>query len=155
MFEKTTPTMVEEKGAIWAIPRTPHQIKASEDGCPFYYELKAGHHSPWQDGAIKLHELTLAVALPGGIPLLEKAIETYKEKIDEERITSAKKVADLQARIDTLALIEYIPSQPEPTEDDLEEEDCDPGNMDGDHDSAMASAGFGTDEDYGGGTERL
>lgn len=25
----------------------------------------------------------------------------------------------------------------------------DPGDMDGDHDSSMASAGFGTDEDYG------
>lgn len=29
------------------------------------------------------------------------------------------------------------------------EYDSDPGDMDGDHDSAMASAGFGTDEDYG------
>jgi hypothetical protein len=27
--------------------------------------------------------------------------------------------------------------------------DADPGEMDGDFDSAMASAGFGTDEDYG------
>jgi len=27
--------------------------------------------------------------------------------------------------------------------------DCDPGDMDGDFDSAMASAGYGTDEDYG------
>ena len=28
-------------------------------------------------------------------------------------------------------------------------------SMDGDHDTAMASAGWGTDEDYGGGSERL
>ena len=28
-------------------------------------------------------------------------------------------------------------------------------SMDGDHDSAMASAGMGVDEDYGGGMERL
>jgi hypothetical protein len=28
-------------------------------------------------------------------------------------------------------------------------------SMDGDHASALASAGFGTDEDYGGGDERL
>lgn len=27
--------------------------------------------------------------------------------------------------------------------------DCDPGDMDGDFDSGMASAGYGTDEDYG------
>jgi hypothetical protein len=32
---------------------------------------------------------------------------------------------------------------------DLEEADCDPGEMDGDFESAMASAGYGTDEDYG------
>jgi hypothetical protein len=30
-----------------------------------------------------------------------------------------------------------------------DEYDCDPGEMDGDFDSAMASAGYGTDEDYG------
>ena len=31
-----------------------------------------------------------------------------------------------------------------------EYDDGDPGDMDGDHESALASAGFGTDEDYGG-----
>lgn len=30
-----------------------------------------------------------------------------------------------------------------------EDYDCDPGDMDGDAESALASAGFGTDEDYG------
>lgn len=29
------------------------------------------------------------------------------------------------------------------------EYDCDPGDMDGDAESALASAGFGMDEDYG------
>lgn len=33
--------------------------------------------------------------------------------------------------------------------EDPEEADADPGSMDGDFDSAMTSAGFGTDEDYG------
>jgi hypothetical protein len=37
----------------------------------------------------------------------------------------------------------------------LEEEGEPNDNMDGDHESALASAGFGTDEDYGGGTEKL
>lgn len=32
---------------------------------------------------------------------------------------------------------------------DLENSDADPGDMDGDFESAMASAGYGTDEDYG------
>ena len=35
------------------------------------------------------------------------------------------------------------------------DDDGDPGDMDGDHESALASAGWGTDEDYGGGDERL
>lgn len=33
--------------------------------------------------------------------------------------------------------------------EDLESADRDPDDMDGDFDSAMASAGYGTDEDYG------
>ena len=36
-----------------------------------------------------------------------------------------------------------------------EEPDDFDDSMDGDHDSAMASAGHGTDEDYGGGMEHL
>ena len=38
-------------------------------------------------------------------------------------------------------------------EDDEEEEDDYDDGMDGDFDSAMASAGYGTDEDYGGFTD--
>lgn len=33
--------------------------------------------------------------------------------------------------------------------DALEPDDIDPGDMDGDHASGLASAGWGTDEDYG------
>jgi len=33
--------------------------------------------------------------------------------------------------------------------DDWYDDDIDPGDMDGDHDSAMTSCGWGTDEDYG------
>lgn len=38
----------------------------------------------------------------------------------------------------------------EAASDDSPEEDTDGGDMDGDAASALASAGFGTDEDYGG-----
>lgn len=34
-------------------------------------------------------------------------------------------------------------------DDEPEEDLADPGEMDGDHASGLASAGFGTDEDYG------
>jgi len=37
----------------------------------------------------------------------------------------------------------------------LHEEDAYDDSMDGDHASALASAGFGTDEDYGGGFENI
>ena len=40
----------------------------------------------------------------------------------------------------------------QPERDDTHDHD---DSMDGDHDTAMASAGWGTDEDYGGGSERL
>lgn len=40
------------------------------------------------------------------------------------------------------------PSFEEWLEEDDEMINADPGEMDGDFDSAMASAGFGTDEDY-------
>jgi hypothetical protein len=33
--------------------------------------------------------------------------------------------------------------------------DCDPGDMDGDAESALASAGFGMDEDYGSAEDML
>lgn len=39
-------------------------------------------------------------------------------------------------------------NEPEPDEEEMDRDDCDE-SMDGDFDSAMASAGFGTDEDYG------
>ena len=144
MFEKTTHTEVTAKAAIYAVPRTEHEISTSEDGCPFEYLLKT--NAPWQDGTIKLHEVELSEWLPAGIPLLEKAIETLKEAIAEEERESQKRVTAMQARIDALALIEYIPV---PEADDFDD------SMDGDHDSAMASAGHGTDEDYGGTDERL
>jgi hypothetical protein len=47
-------------------------------------------------------------------------------------------------------MIEDIPLETKYT---LDENDADPGDMDGDHASALASAGMGTDEDYGGGME--
>ncbi len=107
MFERTTQESVTAEVAVWAIPRTEHEISTSDDGCPFNYELRLT--DAWQDGAIKLHEATVAVNLPAGIPLLDKAIETLKEAIEEERRESDKRVARMQARIDSLALIEYIP----------------------------------------------
>jgi len=141
MFEKTTAEIITEEVHVWAIPRTKWEIEQSEDGCPFEYVIRLTE--PYQDGAIKLHTAEVIVSLPEGIPLLDKAIETLKEAIDTERKNSRERVEAMQKQIDTLALIEY---QPEPEPDD---------SMDGDFDTAMASAGHGTDEDYGGGMERL
>lgn len=107
MFEKTTQERVTAEVAVWAIPRTEHEISTSEDGCPFYYELRLT--DAWQDGAIKLHTSEVAVHLPAGIPLLERAIETLKEAIREEERESTRRINRMQARIDSLALIEYHP----------------------------------------------
>ena len=112
MFEHTKEEKVETELKIYAIPRTEHEISHSEDGCPFYYKVFAGYSCPYQDGAIKLHQVDHSVYLPEGIPLLEKAVETLKEAMEDERRESAKKLADMQARIDALALIEYKPEEP-------------------------------------------
>ena len=113
MFEKTTETVITTELTIYAVPRTAHEIEKSEDGCPFCYKVFAGYNSPYQEGAIKLHKVDHNVWLPSGIPLLEKAVETLKELMEEERRDSAKKLADMQARIDALAVIEYMPEEPE------------------------------------------
>ena len=144
MFEKTTMQEVKAEAAVWALPRTKWEIEQSEDGCPFSYVLRTS--DAWQEGAIKLHEVELKVILPSGIPLLEKAVATLKEAIDQEYKESKQRVEALQKQIDTLALLEHLPED-EP--DDFDD------SMDGDFDTAMASAGHGTDEDYGGTDERL
>lgn len=52
----------------------------------------------------------------------------------------------LANQFDNLTSTFSIESDPE---DCYEDEDPDPGNMDGDTASALASVGWGTDEDYG------
>jgi hypothetical protein len=55
--------------------------------------------------------------------------------------------------MDRAELVEHrsltIPKHIDPANDDSDTEDYYLDEMDGDHTSALASAGFGTDEDYG------
>lgn len=63
-------------------------------------------------------------------------LELYEQGLSNESIATVTGVT-----------VEEVKSVIDAFEDG--EYDADPGEMDGDFDSAMASAGFGTDEDYG------
>mgnify|MGYP001252642370 CR=1 FL=1 len=96
-----------------------------------------------------------------------EAIACLIEAMPEDRHREKRALADMiaGARSDSLGLgtILYFPSirwtdeweeSDEDTDsdddDDSDEDNSDPGDLDGDAESALASAGFGTDEDYGG-----
>lgn len=103
-----------------------------------------------------------------------EAIACLIEAMPEDRHREKRALADMiaGARSDSLGLgtILYFPSirwtdeweesdedtdseddSDEDNEDsDDDEDNSDPGDLDGDAESALASAGFGTDEDYGG-----
>ena len=69
--------------------------------------------------------------------LEQKVIDLYEADFSVDRIAEIVGISEnLAAEI----IDEFIAMENEP----------DPGSMDGDHESALASVGWGTDEDYGG-----
>jgi len=60
-------------------------------------------------------------------------------------------LADIRDELEKAPLREILPTpECELCDDGCEPDDLPGEDMDGDHESALASAGFGTDEDYGG-----
>ncbi len=98
-------TPVTGKVAIWAIPKP----DASADEAAFRYELFSRGYSPWQDGAVKVHEEEITVVVPEGINLVEAAVKTLRAAQEVIRADSAEQIEKLEARIKELALITYQP----------------------------------------------
>lgn len=71
----------------------------------------------------------------------------------DEPYLSAATLDDAEMAIDDILADREQPSLEDMPESEPQPDDCPEDmpreDMDGDHDSAMASAGFGTDEDYG------
>jgi len=92
------------------------------------------------------------------IKTMEEALEMYEQMLDESGPVIVGGIefspSAILKEMDPIAydtgFNDYMDGIGVDTDDLLEDEDSDfDDSMDGDFDSAMASAGYGTDEDYG------
>lgn len=102
----TTRQKVEGEIAIWAVPK----YNPEPDVDPFEYELFSGSNKPWRDGAVKVNTETVTLHLPGGLNLVQKAVETLREAQVEIQTEATKNVAALEERIRELGLLTYQPT---------------------------------------------
>jgi len=108
----TVETKVWADAAIWAIPKTVEALKyenrVNPDGTisePFIYKIYAGYNTPYDSGAVKVHEFEVVATVPAGINLMEKAVETMRREIDSIRAESYNEVTKLEKRIQDLMYI--------------------------------------------------
>lgn len=113
----TVETKVWADAAIWAIPKTVEALKyenrVNPDGTvsePFMYKIYVGYSTPYESGAVKVHDFEVVATVPAGINLVEKAVETMRKEIDTIRAESYNAVTKLEKRIQDLM---YITHQPE------------------------------------------
>ena len=112
MYEKTTKTPVTGEIEIWAVPKTNWEMEQETiegDAHPIPFKFKLSTGKLWTDGAVKLHTQDISVVCPGGIDLLSSALATLREEKEEERRTFEKRIAELDMKIQALAMLTYIP----------------------------------------------
>lgn len=86
-------TVVSE-AAIWAIPVEEWRRKTDPELGLFEYKIIT--HSPWESGAVKVIDVTVAGVVPEGINLLQRAIET----LEDAKLEKFKAYKEAEARID-------------------------------------------------------
>lgn len=102
------------KVAVWAVPKYSWELEAelrenpNTTPRPFKYALYAGT-KPWQDGAVQVVEREVSIVVPAGINLVEKAVETLEEAKRELYVETQEKINKLDARIQELRLLAFIP----------------------------------------------
>lgn len=74
--------------------------------------------------------------------MLVEIEELYKDGFD------AKDISEMSG-IQLSMVLDAIDAYGTAWDEEMIDDEADPGEMDGDWDSSMASAGYGTDEDYG------
>jgi len=114
MFDRTKETPVTGEVQIWAVPKTQHMMECErEEGnphpVPFEFEIRT--ERSWRDGAVKLHTVKITVTCPGGIDLLQSALNTLREEKEEERRKFERRMSELDQQIASLAMLEYIPHE--------------------------------------------
>lgn len=112
----TKHTAVESKATIWAIPKSENTIKyelldhPDVTPEPFFYKIYAGYSTPYESGAVKVHDFEITAFVPAGINLVEKAVETMQKEIETIKADAYDAVTKLEKRIQDL---QYITHQPE------------------------------------------
>ena len=105
---KTERTKVEGTMYVFAKAKSEYQLKNLEtDELPFQYVLKSYDYG--DEDCVRLHEFEVSDYLPEGIDITLKCVENLKEQIIAVEQKAKKDIADLNARIKALALIEYRP----------------------------------------------
>lgn len=119
---KTKRTKVEGTCYIWALPKTDWETQQEidkvgiENVVPFNYKITA-HSTHYAIGAVKICEFDVIGTVPEGVDLIQAAVKTLREEIDEVQKEAKQKVDELNERIRKLAMITY---QPEPDDDVIE-----------------------------------
>ena len=110
--------------SVWAVPLSDWEISELEEGAlPFKYESHITT-KPWKQGAVKVTEHNVTLSVPEGVNLLEKAIETLEEAIEDRKKQYHTDVAEINQRIQELLLLTYVPPAEEPTEEDILSEEA-------------------------------
>lgn len=108
---KTKKTEFNQTVGVWAIPKTSFEIEQSPKAEPFYFQVQT--NSPWQNGAVKVHEENITITVPEGIDLTAKAIETLELAKAELYGSLKQQVADIDSQIKALTMIEHIAPEEE------------------------------------------
>ena len=105
---KTERTLVEGKMFVFAKAKSEFQLEQCVPGdLPFDYVLKSYDYG--DEDCVRLHEFDVSDYLPDGIDITLKCVENLKEQMVAIEKKAKADIKDLEARIRSLALIEYIP----------------------------------------------
>ena len=104
---KTETTDVTQTIQIWAIPASAWRIENYPDDPPFTYAVRTD--KPYSDGCVMVFETEITLTVPEGIDLVQAAVATLNEAINEVNAQAAVSVADLREKIKGLQLLEYKP----------------------------------------------
>jgi hypothetical protein len=89
---------------VWAVPVD--QYTAEETGRLFEYEIRT--YRSFDDGAVKVCTDTITVDVPGGINLIEKAIETLDEKAAEHLKEYQEALKEIEHKKSQLLMLTHI-----------------------------------------------
>jgi hypothetical protein len=114
MYDKTRETTVPGEIQVWAVPKTRHEMECEvEQGIahPVPFSFRLSTVTLWTDGAVKLYTTDISVVCPGGIDLLASALNTLREAKEEETKTFNARIAELDQKINALAVLVFIPEE--------------------------------------------